>query len=342
VNRQIVALIAVSTALFAANGVCRAQTGGTAANPLPSWNDRAAKNSIVGFVRRVTTEGTPEFVPAKERIATFDNDGTLWCEQPLYAQYVFAFHRARVMAAQNPSLKDKPGIQAIVADDQKAMALFGQMEIANLLAITHAGMTSEAFEEIAKNWLATAEHPRFHRLYKQCLYQPQLELLAYLRANGFRLFIVTGGGIEFVRAFSEEAYEIPSERVIGSSTKTRFEIRDGKADVIKLPEIGSIDDREGKPININLHIGRRPILAFGNSDGDLPMLEYTAAGPGARLPLLVHHDDAVREYAYDRDSKVGRLDRALDAAKQKGWTIVSMKNDWLSVFPFVAPKKLAP
>src|SRR5262249_44280829 len=232
--------------------------------------------------------------------------------------------------------------QAIVDDDRKAMAQFGVVEIANLLAITHAGITSEAFEEIAKSWLSTAEHPRFHRLYKQCLYQPQLELLAYLRANGFKLFIVTGGGIEFVRAFSEEAYDIPPERVIGSSTKTRFEIRDGKADVIKLPKIGSIDDREGKPINIDLHIGRRPILAFGNSDGDLPMLEYTAAGPGARLSLLVHHDDAIREYPYDRDSKVGHVDKALDTAKQKGWTIVSMKNDWRSVFPFAAPKKSAP
>ena len=194
-------------------------------------------------------------------------------------------------------------------------------------------MTPEAFEDIAKTWLATAEHPRFQRLYKECVYQPQLELLAYLRANGFKLFIVTGGGIDFVRAFSEEAYDIPRERVIGSSTKTRFEIRDGKAELIKLPEIGSIDDGEGKPININLHIGRRPILAFGNSDGDLQMLEYTAAGKGARLSLLVHHDDATREYAYDRDSRVGHLDKALDAAKQQGWTVVSMKNDWRTIFP---------
>ena len=221
------------------------------------------------------------------------------------------------------------------------MARFGKVEIASLIAVTHAGMTSEAFEDIAKTWLATAEHPRFHRLYKECLYQPQLELLAYLRASGFKVFAVTGGGIEFVRAFSEELYGIPPERVIGSSTKTRFEVRDGKADVIKLPVIESIDDGPGKPININLQIGRRPILAFGNSDGDFQMLQYTNSGKGARLSLLVHHDDATREYAYDRDSKVGRLDKALDSAKQEGWTVVSMKNDWRTIFPVLPAKQSA-
>ena len=232
-------------------------------------------------------------------------------------QAAFAFDRARTMAIQNPSLKEKPGFQAILSNDRAAMARFSTAEIASLIAVTHAGMTPEAFEDIAKAWLATAEHPKFQRLRKECVYQPQLELLAYLRANGFKLFIVTGGGTDFVRAFSEETYDIPRERVIGSSGKTRFEVRDGKAEVIKLPEIGDIDDGEGKPININLHIGRRPILAFGNSDGDLQMLEYTAGGKGARLSLLVHHDDAAREYAYDRDSRVGHLDKALDAAKQQ-------------------------
>jgi phosphoglycolate phosphatase-like HAD superfamily hydrolase len=242
------------------------------ADPLPSWNETAARQAIINFVTRVTTEGGKDFVPPKDRIATFDNDGTLWCEQPLYVQSVFAFDRARAMAAQNPSLKEKPGFQAILANDRDAMARFGHVEIATLIAATHAGMTPDAFEEIARTWLATAQHPRYHRLYKECLYQPQLELLAYLRANGFKLFIVTGGGIDFVRSFAEEAYGIPSERVIGSSTKTRFEIRAGQPDVFKLPEIGSIDDGEGKPVNINLHIGKRPILAFGNSDGDLQML----------------------------------------------------------------------
>jgi phosphoglycolate phosphatase-like HAD superfamily hydrolase len=336
---RILALFAV----LSVTGTCPGQNGGEGpADPLPSWNEGAAKKAIVAFVTRVTTEGSPDFVPAKERIATFDNDGTLWCEQPIYVQTAFAFDRARTMALQNPSLKEKPGFAAILSNDRVAMAQFGQVELATLIAVTHAGITPEAFHDIAKTWLATAEHPALHRLYKECRYQPQLELLAYLRANAFKLFIVTGGGTDFVRAFAEEAYDVPRERVIGSLIRTRFEIRDGKAEVIKLPEIGDINDREAKPINIDLHIGRRPILAFGNSDGDLQMLEYTTSGQGARLSLLVHHDDAAREYAYDRDSRVGHLDKALDAAKQKGWTIVSMKNDWRTIFPAVAPKKSAP
>ena len=244
-------------------------------------------------------------MPAKERIATFDNDGTLWCEQPNYVQAAFAFDRAKSMAIQNPSLKEKPGVQAILSNDRAAMASFGKVEIASLIAVTHAGMTPDAFEDVAKAWLTTAEHPRFQRLYKECVYQPQLELLAYLRANGFKLFIVTGGGTDFVRAFSEETYDIPRERVIGSSGKTRFEVRDGKAEVIKLPEIGDIDDGEGKPININLHIGRRPILAFGNSDGDLEMLAYTvtrqgraalAFGPPRRRGRVNTPTTAIREW----------------------------------------------
>jgi phosphoserine phosphatase len=332
--------------LLATLATCAAQSHLSAAeppgDPLPSWNDGAAKKTIVTFVNRVTTEGGPDFVPTSARIATFDNDGTLWCEQPIYVQASFAFHRAQVMAVQNPSLKEKPGFQAIISNDREAMARLGHDEIATVLAVTHAGITSDAFEQIARTWLATAQHPRFKRLYKECLYQPQLEMLAYLRSSGFKVFIVTGGGVEFVRAFAEEAYGIPPERVIGSSTKTRFEVRDGKPELIKLPEIGSIDDREGKPININLHIGRRPILAFGNSDGDLQMLEYTAGSPGARLSLLVHHDDATREYAYDRASRVGQLDKALDAAKERGWTLVSMKNDWKTIFPPTPAGQTAP
>ena len=303
------------------------------ADPLPSWNKGSAKKTIITFVTRVTADGGPDFVPKSARIATFDNDGTLWCEQPIYVQASFAFHRAGVMAAQNPALKEKPGFQAVLSKDPAAMSRLGHDEVLSLLAVTHAGITPDAFEEIARTWLMTAEHPKFHRLYKQCLYQPQLELLAYLRASGFKLFIVTGGGVEFVRAFAEEAYGIPPERVIGSSVKTRFEVREGKPELIKLPQIGNIDDHEGKPININLHIGRRPILAFGNSDGDLEMLEYTAAGGGPRLALLVHHDDATREYAYDRNSRVGLLDKALDAAQRQGWTVVSMKDDWQTIFP---------
>jgi phosphoglycolate phosphatase-like HAD superfamily hydrolase len=307
----------------------------TVDEPLPSWNDGPARQAIVDFVTRVTDESGPDFVPPAERIATFDNDGTLWCEQPVYVQAVFALDRARVLAARDPSLAEKPAFRAILNRDRDAMARLGEREIGELVAATHAGMTPEAFVEIARDWLATAEHPRFHRPYTRCVYQPQLELLNYLRANGFKTFLVTGGGVDFVRAFAEPVYGIPPERTVGSSTKTRFEIgADGDdARLIKLPELNSIDDKDGKPININLQIGRRPILAFGNSDGDLAMLQYTAAGKGPRLMLLVHHDDPDREYAYGRESRVGRLDKALDEADRRGWLVVSMKRDWKTVFP---------
>lgn len=306
-------------------------------DPLPSWNNGVIKTTILDFIARVTKEGGPEFVPPAERIATFDNDGTLWCEQPVYVQAVFVLDRARTMAERDPILKGKPAFRAILSNDRKAMARFGENEIGELVAATHSGISPEEFLGIAREWLAHAEHPRFRRLYTECLYQPQLELLSYLRSRGFRTFIVTGGGADFVRSFSERAYEVPPERVVGSSTKTRFEAREDKGGLIKLPELNSIDDKQGKPININLQIGRRPLLAFGNSDGDLEMLEYTAGGRGPRLMLLVHHDDAEREYAYDRDSPVGRLDKALDAAGRRGWTVVSMRKDWKTIFPPVVP-----
>lgn len=302
-------------------------------DPLPSWNGGPTKKAILDFVARVTEEGGPEFVPPAERIATFDNDGTLWCEQPMYVQAVFALDRARTMAKEDPSLKDKPAFQSILSDDRGAMARFGEHEIAELLGVTHAGMSPQEFRGIARDWLARAEHPRFRRLYADCLYAPQLELLAYLRSQGFKVFIVTGGGIDFVRGFAEWAYGVPPECVVGSSTKTQFSARDDRGGLIKLPELNSVDDGKGKPINIDLHIGCRPILAFGNSDGDLEMLQYTAGGDGARLMLLLHHDDADREYAYDRSSPVGRLDKALDAAQRRAWTVVSMKQDWKAVFP---------
>jgi phosphoglycolate phosphatase-like HAD superfamily hydrolase len=305
--------------------------------PLPSWNEGPARSAIVDFVARVTRQGGPDFVAPPERIAAFDNDGTLWCEQPMYVQAVFAFDRARGMAEQVPALKGKPAFRAILSNDREAMARFGEREIAELVAATHTGISPDAFRGLAREWLARAEHPRFRRRYAECLYLPQLELLAYLRAHGFRIFIVTGGGIDFVRAFTEGAYDVPIEHVVGSSTKTRFEARDDRGDLIKLPDLGSIDDGPGKPVNINLHIGRRPILAFGNSDGDLEMLEYTAAGPGPRLMLLVHHDDAAREYAYDRTSPVGRLDKALAAAARQRWSVVSMKDDWKAIFPPAEP-----
>lgn len=323
------ALMAACT-LIAASGALAAAPE---ADPLPSWNDGPAKEAILGFVARVTAEGGPEYVPPAERIATFDNDGTLWCEQPVYVQAAFALDRARAMAEEDPALKDKPAFRAILSNDREAMARFGEHEIAELVGATHSGMSPQEFRGIAGDWLARSQHPRFHRLYKDCLYAPQLELLAYLRSRGFKVFIVTGGGMDFVRAYSEGAYGVSSEAVVGSSAKTRFSASDDRGGLVKLPEVNSVDDGKGKPINIDLHIGRRPILAFGNSDGDLEMLQYTAGGGGARLMLLVHHDDAGREYAYDRTSPVGRLDKALDAAQRRGWTVVSMKRDWKVIFP---------
>ncbi len=312
--------------------IADAQT--TEAYPLPGWNDGVPKRAIIDFVTRVTTQGGTDFVAPSGRIATFDNDGTLWCEQPVYFQAIFVFNRVRQLAEKNPELKAKQPYRAIVENDQAAMASFTKIDLATLLATTHSGMTSEEFDRIARNWLDTARHPRFHRLFKECVYRPQLELLAYLKANGFKTFIVSGGGIDFIRGYAEETYGIPPERVIGSSVKTRFELRDGKAELLKLPELNSLDDGPGKPVNINLHIGRRPILAFGNSDGDLEMLQYTADGPGPRLMLLLHHDDAQREYAYDRHSRVGQLDKAWDEAIKRGWPVVSMKNDFKTVFAF--------
>jgi phosphoglycolate phosphatase-like HAD superfamily hydrolase len=304
----------------------------TPADPLPSWNDGAPKRAIIDFITRVITQGGRDFVSPAERIATIDNDGTLWCEQPVYTQGFFVFDRVRELAAKNPELKDKEPYRAILENDVSTMTSFTHHDLTVLIAATHSGLTSEEFEGTARNWLNVARHPRFHRLYKECVYEPQLELLAYLKANGFKTFIVSGGGVDFIRGFAEGAYGIPPERVIGSSIKTRFELRDGKTVLIKLPELNSIDDGPDKPININLHIGRRPILAFGNSDGDLQMLQYTADGPGARLMLLLHHDDGEREYAYDRDSKVGRLDKAWDEAIRRGWQVVSVKRDFKTVF----------
>jgi phosphoglycolate phosphatase-like HAD superfamily hydrolase len=301
--------------------------------PLPSWREGTNKQRILAFVAAVTTPGSAQYVPPAERIAKFDNDGTLWCEQPLYVQGFFIFDRARTLASQDPALAAREPFRAILANDREAMAHFGEQEIGELLAATSTGMTPEEFVQIAAAWIATAHHPRFGRLFIELTYQPQLELLDYLRANGFKTFIVSGGGIDFMRALPNSVYGIPPEQIVGSSAKTRFELRDGRAVLVKLPELGSSDDKDGKPININLHIGRRPLLAFGNSDGDLQMLQYAAGGSGARLMLLVHHDDAEREYAYDRDSHIGRLDQALDEARARNWAVVSMRDDWQSIFP---------
>jgi phosphoserine phosphatase len=303
-------------------------------DPLPSWNEGAAKSQIIEFVNRVNTENSVDYVPPSERIAVFDNDGTLWSEKPFYFQGFFLIDRLKVMAKDHPEWRSEQPYRAILERDREAIAGFTEQDIARLVAVTHSGMTVEEFETLSIDWLKNAKHPRFNRPFTEIVYQPQLELLDYLRANDFKIFIVSGGGIEFIRAFSESVYGIPPERVIGSSVKTRFEERDGRSVLVKLPELGSYDDKEGKPVNINLHIGRRPILAFGNSDGDLAMLQYTADNRRSSLMLILHHDDEIREWAYDRDSKIGRLDKAWDEAKRRDWTIVSMKRDFQRVYPF--------
>ena len=281
----------------------------------------------------MTKEGSPDFVPLAERIATFDNDGTLWAEQPLYFQFLFAIDRVKALAPQHPEWKEKEPFKFLLAGDVKGALAGGEHALLEIVAATHSSMTTEEFERIVKDWLATAKHPKTGRLYTEMVYQPMLELLAYLRANGFKTFIVSGGGIEFMRAFAEKVYGIPPEQVIGSSGKLKFELRDGKPVLVKLPEIDFIDDKAGKPVAIQKHIGRRPIAAFGNSDGDLQMLQWTAAGSGPRFCLYVHHTDAEREWAYDRKSSIGRLDKGLDEAKARGWTVVSMKDDWQSIYP---------
>lgn len=304
-----------------------------AQDPLPSWNDSAPKKAIVAFVEKVTKEGSPDFVPPPERIATFDNDGCLWAEQPMYFQMMFALDRVKAMAPQHPEWKTKEPFASLLKGDFEGALAGGEPAIGQIVMTTHSGMTTEEFEKIVKDWIATAKHPKSGRLFTEMVYQPMLELTAYLRANGFKTFIVSGGGIEFMRPWTEKVYGIPPEQVVGSSGKTKFEMRDGKPVLMKLPEINFIDDKTGKPVGIQSHIGRRPIAAFGNSDGDLEMLQWTAAGSGPRFCLYVHHTDAEREWAYDRQSHIGKLDKGLDEAKDKGWTVVSMKDDWKTIFP---------
>jgi phosphoserine phosphatase len=304
-----------------------------AADPLPSWNDGKAKQSITAFVEKVTKEGSSDFVPVPERIAVFDNDGCLWAEQPMYFQLFFALDRVKALAPQHPEWKDKEPFASLLKGDVKAALAGGEHALAQIVMATHAGLTTEEFEKVVSDWLATAKHPTTGKLYTEMVYQPMLELLAYLRANGFKTFIVSGGGIEFMRPWTEKVYGIPPEQVIGSSGGLKYEMRDGKPVLVKLPEIAHNDDKDGKPVGIQRHIGRRPLMAFGNSDGDLQMLQWTTSGPGPRFALYVHHDDAAREYAYDRESHIGRLDKGLDQAAAKGWTVVSMKEDWKTIFP---------
>jgi hypothetical protein len=304
-----------------------------AAEPLSSWNDTAPGKAIVAFVGKVTQEGGPGYVPPAERIAVFDNDGTLWAEQPEYFQFFFVMDRIRALAPEHPEWKDKEPFASALKGDMKGLAASGEKGLMELMVVTHTGMTTEEFSAAVTGWITTAKHPRTGKLFTSMIYQPMYELLGYLREHGFKTYIVSGGGIEFMRPWVEKTYGIPPEQVIGSYGKLKYEIRDGKPVLIKLPEIGLIDDHEGKAVGIQTFIGRRPIAAFGNSDGDKEMLEWTTAGTGTRFGLIVHHDDAVREWAYDRTSHIGKLDKAWDEAIAKGWTVVSMKDDWSVIYP---------
>ena len=302
-------------------------------NPLGSWNDTDSKAAIIEFVEKVVKENSADFVPQSERIAVFDNDGTLWAEQPMYFQAFFIFDRIKELAPTHPEWKEtEPFASVLKGDVNKALA-GGEKALLEMVAATHGGMNTDEFADIVRNWLQTAKHPERDKLFTEMVYQPMLELLDYLRDNGFKTFIVSGGGIEFMRPWAESVYGIPPEQVVGSSVKTKFEVQDGKPVIIRLGEIGFIDDKEGKPVGINQHIGRRPILAFGNSDGDFQMLEWTTSGKNPSLGLLVHHTDSEREYAYDRESHVGKLARGLDEADKRGWVVVDMKQDWKTIFP---------
>ncbi|QBG46007.1 haloacid dehalogenase-like hydrolase [Verrucomicrobia bacterium S94] len=302
-------------------------------DPLPSWKDGAEKKSIVEFVSQVTTPDSGDFVPVTERIATFDNDGTLWSEQPLYFQACFIFDRIKTLAPEHPEWKTTEPFASVLMGDMKSALDGGEKALLKMTMATHAGMSNAEFERIVLNWLQTTRHPDTGRPFTEMVYQPMLELLDYLRANGFKTYIVSGGGIEFMRPWTEAVYGIPPEQVVGSSIKTKYEVLDGIPQLTRLPELNFIDDKAGKPVGINMHIGRRPIFAAGNSDGDFQMLEYTTSGHGKRLGILIHHDDKEREYAYDRDSQIGALKRGLDEGPDRGWIIVSMKENWKTIYP---------
>jgi phosphoglycolate phosphatase-like HAD superfamily hydrolase len=302
-------------------------------DPLPSWNNRAPKRAVIAFVEKVTTPGSPDFVQISERVAVFDNDGTLWSEQPMYFQALFIFDRIKYLASKNPQWKDQEPFASVLKGDTTAALAGGKKAFLEMAMATHAGMTTEEFDEIVTDWLATAKHPKTGLAYTEMVYQPMLELLSYLRANGFKTFIVSGGGIEFMRPWAEKVYGIPPEKIVGSSIKTKYEVRNGKPVIVRLPELNFIDDKAGKPVGINQHIGRRPLMAFGNSDGDFEMLEWTTAGEGPRFAQLIHHTDGKREWAYDRESHVGRLDKGLDEAGKRGWVIADMKKDWKVIYP---------
>lgn len=307
--------------------------GAAGTQTLPSWEEGASRRAILNFVKAVSTPKSAHYVEPAERIAVFDNDGTLWAEQPMYFQAFFIFDRIRQLAPEHPEWNTKEPFASVLKGDTKSALAGGEKALLEMAMATHAGMSTDEFHQIVKKWISTARHPQTGKRYTEMVYQPMLELLDYLRANGFKIFIVSGGGIEFMRPWTEQIYGIPPEQVVGSSIKTNYEVRNGKPVLARLPELNFIDDKAGKPVGINQHIGRRPIIAVGNSDGDFQMLEWVTTGDNLRLGILIHHNDADREWAYDRDSHIGRLNRGLDKASDRGWTVVSMKHDWKSIFP---------
>ncbi|MDG1875639.1 MAG: HAD family hydrolase [Mariniblastus sp.] len=328
-NRVVFAAVAFSVAIL---------TQGVDAQDLKSWNDGPAKSAITKFVERVTTVGGPEYVPPEERIAVFDNDGTLWSEKPIYFQLAFALDRLKELAPTHPEWQNNPTLKAAIDGDMKKVMAGGEHALLEIVMATHAGITTQEFESIVLKWIKNARHPQTGLLYTEMVYQPMLELMTYLRANGFKTWIVSGGGIEFMRPWAQSIYGIPPEQVVGSTIKVKFEMRDGKPTLVRLPDLDFIDDKEGKPIGIHKFIGRRPIAAFGNSDGDLQMIQWTTAGEGARFGLYLHHTDAAREFAYDKNSSVGRLDQGLIEAAKNGWTVVDMKKAWKQVYPKAATR----
>jgi hypothetical protein len=329
--RAFLSRLRVAAIFVAALSLCPTAT--TASQQLASWNEGTAKSAIVTFVERVTKEGTPDYVPPVDRIVVFDNDGTLWTESPVYTQFAFALDRVAALAPQHPEWKDQEPFKSVLAKDMKGLTATGEKGILEIIAATHAGMTTDEFTGIVTEWLAKTRHPKFHQPYNKLVYQPMLELLAYLRDNGFKTYIVSGGGVDFMRPWAEQAYGIPPEQVIGSAIKLKYDVVDNVPVLLRLPEIDFIDDRAGKPVGIFKALGKRPIAAFGNSDGDYEMIEWVTAREGASLGLFVHHTDADREYAYDRKSSVGQLNKGLDDAAKHGWIIVDMKKDWRKVFP---------
>ena len=353
-NRSVSAALALAVALLAAPAADR-MVGHAATTPaeklemgrapergrtpvdkaLPSWNDGPARTAIISFVDRVTRDGSAEFVAPSQRIAVFDNDGTLWAEQPVYFQLAFVMDRIRALAATHPEWQSTQPYKAVLEGDMKALAATGEKGVVELVLATHSGLTIDEFSEVVRAWASSAKHPKTGRLYTRMIYQPMLEVLAYLRASGFKTFIVSGGGVEFMRPWVEQVYGIPPEQVVGSRGKLKYEFRNGRGVLVKLPGVDLVDDKAGKPVGIAQVIGRRPIVAFGNSDGDFEMLEYVTTGPGARLGVIVHHTDAEREWAYDRTSHIGQLVRGLDEAPRRGWVVADMKKDWKSMFPAV-------